>query len=107
MQRFLASQKLKLGQLVTVTDTDTAQVRTIAQIFKRQHGTVYAVTLIWTEGGRVCSQMSEPWVLYKANLEQVTYTISNYGRLANMHDVLDFQETSNNAEQEKFLSTAW
>ena len=97
MQRFLPSQKLKLGQLVTVTDSDIAQVRTIAQIFKRQHGTVYAVTLIWTEGGRICSEMTEPWGLYKATLEQVTYTIYNYGRLASMHDVLDFQRTTEEA----------
>ena len=95
MPRFLPSQKLKLGQLVTVTDTDIAQVRTIAQIFKRQHGTVYAVTLIWTEGSRVCGQTCEPWVLYKPTIEQVTYTIANYGRLASMHDVLDFQDEAN------------
>ena len=95
--RFLPSNKLKLGQLVTVTDSDTAQVRTIAQIFKRSYGTTYGVTLIWTEGGRVCSQMAEPWVLYKPNIEQVTYTISNYGRLANMNDVLDFQRTTEEA----------
>ena len=92
MSRFLPSNKLKLGQLVTVTDCVTAQVRTIAQIFTRSYGTVYAVTLIWTEGGRVCSQTAEPWCLYKANIEQVQYTIFNYGRLANMHDVLDFQK---------------
>jgi len=97
MQRFLNSQKLKLGQLVVVTDCDIAQVRTVAQIFKRSHGTVYAVTLIWTENGRICSEMTEPWGLHKASIEQVTYTISNYGRLANMHDVLDFQRTTEEA----------
>ena len=89
MQRFIPTKKLYVGQLVVVSTIDTAQVRTIGAIHKRDSGVVYAVTLLWHEGNRLCAQNTDAYTLYKPTLDQIQYSIQFNGRLANYSDVRD------------------
>jgi hypothetical protein len=90
MQRFIPSKKLYVGQLVVVSTIETAQVRTIAKIHKRDSGVVYAVTFIWNEGDRLCAQNTDAWTLYKPTLEQIEFSIQVNGKLANKGDVCEY-----------------
>ena len=89
MQRFIPTKKLYVGQLVVVSTIDTAQVRTIGAIHKRENGVIYAVTLLWNEGSRLCGQHTDAFTLYKPTLEQIEYSIQVNGRLANKTDVCE------------------
>jgi hypothetical protein len=89
MQRFIPSKKLYVGQLVVVTTHETAQVRTIGEIHRHASGVIYAVTLLWHEGERLCGQHSVAYTLYKPTLDQIEYSIQVNGKLANKTDVCE------------------
>jgi len=87
MKKYLPSSKLYVGQLVVVTDHPEAQVRTIAEIHKTEIGAIRAVTFLWYEGSRICSQASHPWTLHNPSLKQIEYSIEANGKLANKSDI--------------------
>jgi hypothetical protein len=47
------------------------------------------VTLTWYEGTNQCIQGVDYSLLMTPTIEQIEYSISNHGRLANMEDVKD------------------
>jgi hypothetical protein len=87
MKKCLPRAKLYVGQLVVVTDHPEAQVRTIAEIHKTERGAIRAVTFLWYEGSRICSQASHPWTLHNPSLKQIEYSIEANGKLANKFDI--------------------
>jgi hypothetical protein len=83
MSKKLKLQNIYVGQLVVTSDSAEAQVRTVESV----EGLM--VTLTWYEGTNQCIQGVDYSLLSVPTVAQIEYSISNYGRLANMDDVKD------------------
>lgn len=100
MKKFIATKDLYFGQLVVVTTHAEAQVRTIAEIHKRETGAVFAVTFLWKEGNRMCRQAYEPWTLHKPTIEQIEYSITANGALVSAREVAEYLNEQRLQEQQ-------
>ena len=69
-------QDLFVGQLVVVTESPEAQVYVIAEIEGSQ------ARLTWFEGTRRSSCWHDKYDLMKPDLDQIQFTVSNYGLIA-------------------------
>lgn len=74
---------IRPGQLVVTSDSPDAQVRTVESVDGVQ------VTLTWYEASSQCIQGVDYSLLRVPTIAQIEYTISHYGRLANLDDVKD------------------
>ena len=83
MSKKLKLQNIYVGQLVVTSESAEAQVRTVESV----EGLM--VTLTWYEGTNQCIQGVDYSLLSVPTVAQIEYSISNYGRLANMDDVKD------------------
>jgi len=83
MQKRIKKQDVRAGLLVVVTEHSEAQVYTVESI----DGNL--VTLTWYEGTNQCVSGMDYSTLIRPTIEQIEYSISNYGRLANLQDVAD------------------
>lgn len=83
MSKKIKLQDIYVGQLVVTSNSSEAQVRTVESV----EG--FHVTLTWYEGTNQCIQGVDYSLLSVPTLSQIEYSISNYGRLANLQDVED------------------
>jgi len=83
MNKKIKLQNIYAGQLVVTSNSTEAQVRTVESV----EG--FMVTLTWYEGTNQCIQGVDYSLLMTPTIEQIEYSISNHGRLANMEDVKD------------------
>jgi hypothetical protein len=83
MNKKIKLQNIYAGQLVVTSNSPEAQVRTVESV----EG--FMVTLTWYEGTNQCIQGVDYSLLSVPTIEQIEYSISNHGRLANMEDVKD------------------
>jgi hypothetical protein len=83
MKKAIKLQDIRVGQLVVTSDSPVAQVRTVESV----EGLM--VTLTWYEGTNQCIQGVDYSLLAVPTVAQIEFSISNYGRLANMEDVKD------------------
>ncbi len=83
MKKAIKLKDIRSGQLVVTSDSPEAQVRTVESVEGFQ------VTLTWYEGTNQCIQGVDYSLLGVPTIAQIEYSISNYGRLANMEDVKD------------------
>ena len=83
MKKAIKLKDIRVGQLVVTSDSPEAQVRTVESVEGFQ------VTLTWYEGTNQCIQGVDYSLLGLPTLAQIEYSISYYGRLANMEDVKD------------------
>ena len=83
MSKKIKLQDIYVGQLVVTSNSSEAQVRTVESV----EG--FHVTLTWYEGTNQCIQGVDYSLLSVPTLAQIEYSISNYGRLANLQDVED------------------
>ena len=83
MKKAIKLKDIYAGQLVVTSDSPEAQVRTVESV----EG--FMVTLTWYEGTNQCIQGVDYSLLGVPTITQIEYSISNYGRLANMEDVKD------------------
>jgi hypothetical protein len=83
MKKSIKLKDIYAGQLVVTSDSPEAQVRTVESV----EG--FMVTLTWYEGTSQCIQGVDYSLLGVPTLAQIEYSISKYGRLANMEDVKD------------------
>ena len=83
MSKKIKLQDIYVGQLVVTSNSSEAQVRTVESVEGFQ------VTLTWYEGTNQCIQGVDYSLLSVPTMAQIEYSISNYGRLANLQDVED------------------
>jgi hypothetical protein len=83
MKKSIKLKDIRPGQLVVTSDSPEAQVRTVESVDG------FHVTLTWFEGTNQCIQGVDYSLLGVPTLAQIEFSISNYGRLANMEDVKD------------------
>jgi hypothetical protein len=83
MKKAIKLEDIRPGQLVVTSDSLEAQVRTVESVEGFQ------VTLTWYEGTNQCIQGVDYSLLGVPTIAQIEYSISNYGRLANLQDVAD------------------
>ena len=83
MKKAIKLKDIYVGQLVVTSDSAEAQVRTVESVDG------FIVTLTWYEGTSQCIQGVDYSLLGLPTLAQIEYSISNYGRLANLQDVED------------------
>jgi hypothetical protein len=83
MNKKIKLQNIYVGQLVVTSNSAEAQVRTVESVEGFQ------VTLTWYEGTNQCIQGVDYSLLMTPTIEQIEYSISNNGRLANLQDVED------------------
>jgi hypothetical protein len=83
MKKAIKLKDIRVGQLVVTSDSPEAQVRTVESVDE------FLVTLTWYEGTNQCIQGVDYSLLGVPTIAQIEYSISNYGRLANMEDVKD------------------
>jgi hypothetical protein len=83
MSKKIKLQNIYAGQLVVTSNSPEAQVRTVESV----QG--FMVTLTWYEGTNQCIQGVDYSLLMAPTIEQIEYSISNHGRLANLQDVKD------------------
>ena len=83
MSKKIKLQNIYAGQLVVTSNSPEAQVRTVESV----EG--FMVTLTWYEGTSQCIQGVDYSLLSVPTIEQIEYSISNHGRLANLQDVED------------------
>ncbi|MCX6840554.1 MAG: hypothetical protein NTX35_22450 [Verrucomicrobia bacterium] len=83
MKKAIKLKDIRPGQLVVTSDSPEAQVRTVESVDGFQ------VTLTWYEGTSQCIQGVDYSLLGVPTIAQIEYSISNYGRLANLQDVED------------------
>jgi hypothetical protein len=83
MNKKIKLQNIYVGQLVVTSNSAEAQVRTVESV----EGLM--VTLTWYEGTNQCIQGVDYSLLMTPTIEQIEYSISNNGRLANLQDVED------------------
>lgn len=83
MKKAIKLKDIRPGQLVVTSDSPKAQVRTVESVDGFQ------VTLTWYEGTNQCIQGVDYSLLGVPTIAQIEYSISNYGRLANLQDVED------------------
>jgi hypothetical protein len=93
MKRFLKTTHLYVGQLVTCSDVSDAVVRTIAEIHTK-NGVNNAVTLMWSEGERICSQYCFSYVLYAPTVKQIEMSINTWGRLITQADIQQIEDAN-------------
>jgi hypothetical protein len=83
MKKAIKLKNIYVGQLVVTSDSAEAQVRTVESVDG------FIVTLTWYEGTSQCIQGVDYSLLGVPTVAQIEYSISNYGRLANLQDVED------------------
>lgn len=83
MKKSIKLKDIRPGQLVVTSDSPEAQVRTVESV----EG--FMVTLTWYEGTNQCIQGVDYSLLGVPTVDQIEYSINNYGRLANLKDVED------------------
>lgn len=86
---------LRVGQLVVCTDHAEAQVRTIAEIDR------FRVLIASFEGDKLCSWWTDYSLCYKPTIEQVEYTINNWGRLVSIDDLPPLLKSLADAEADE------
>jgi hypothetical protein len=97
MKRFLKTTHLYVGQLVTCSDAPDAVVRTIAKLHN-QNGINMAVTVMWSEGTRICSQTLDSYLLHTPTVKQIEMSINTYGNLITQQLALDASAWETTAE---------
>ena len=83
MKKSIKLKDIRPGQLVVTSDSPEAQVRTVESVDG------FHVTLTWYEGTNQCIQGVDYSLLGVPTVDQIEYSINNYGRLANLKDVED------------------
>lgn len=84
MSKSLKKSNLYIGQLVTTSDSQQAQVRTISHIFDNN-----MVELQWYEGDQLIVQGIDRSMLYIPTIQQIEYSIQFNGRLVSTNDILE------------------
>jgi hypothetical protein len=84
MSKSLKKSNLHIGQLVTTSDSQEAQVRTVSHIFDNN-----MVELQWYEGDQLIVQGIDRSMLYTPTIQQIEYSIQFNGRLVSINDILE------------------
>ena len=84
MSKSLKKSNLYIGQLVTTSDSQEAQVRTVSHIFDNN-----MVELQWYEGDQLIVQGIDRSMLYTPTIQQIEYSIQFNGRLVSTNDILE------------------
>lgn len=84
MSKSLKKSTLYIGQLVTTSDSQEAQVRTVSHIFDNN-----MVELQWYEGDQLIVQGIDRSMLYTPTIQQIEYSIQFNGRLVSTNDILE------------------
>jgi hypothetical protein len=84
MSKSLKKSNLHIGQLVTTSDSQEAQVRTISHIFDNN-----MVELQWYESDQLIIQGIDRSMLYIPTIQQIEYSIQFNGRLVSINDILE------------------
>jgi hypothetical protein len=84
----LNRNELHIGQLVVCTEYREAQVRTIAKIDR------FNVLLASFEGDNLCTWWADYTLCHKPTIEQVEYTVNNWGRIVSLADLKQIKETA-------------
>jgi len=82
----LKFNELYVGRLVVVSDHDQAQVRTVAGTQGDK-----MVLLASFEGDNLCTWWTDYSLCLKPTIEQIEYTINNWGRLPTISDVEELE----------------